>query len=402
MKAATVQAGLKRRIGLGLLVFYGIGVMVGAGIYVLVGKVAGDAGALTPFSFLVAGAAAGLTALSFAELSARIPESAGEAAYTREAFGSRQFGDLIGVSVAAVGVVSAAAILKGGVGYVLAFVDLPRFWLEIGFGLLLGGIAAIGVVESLTVAAILTVVEIIGLVLVAGAGFVAEPATTYAEMADLSQLGGGGVGLVFGAALLAFFAFIGFEDMVNLAEEVVNPVKNMPRAIILAVAVTTFLYCLVAVAALHAVSPAELGASDRPLALVFEKGTGRSSELILLIAIFATFNGVLAQIVMSARVLYGLGRRSPVFAWAHQAHPRLGTPLRATALATLVVLVLASIAPIETLAEATSYILLAVFIVVNTALLVLKRKRPPPAGAPNAPLAAPVLAIAISLALMIA
>lgn len=390
---------LHRRIGLWLLIFYGVGVMVGAGIYVLVGKVAGGAGALTPLAFLIAGAAAGLTALSFAELSARIPESAGEAAFTREAFGSRRFGDAVGVAVATVGVVSAAAILKGGVGYVLAFVDLPRFWLELGFGLALGVVAAVGIVESLTVAAVFTVVEIVGLVLVAGAGMAAEPATTFAEMTDLSQLSGDGIGLVFAAALLAFFAFVGFEDMVNLAEEVVDPVRNMPKAIVIAVSVTTLLYCLVSVAALHAVAPADLDKSERPLALVFETGSGRSAELILAIAIVATMNGVLAQIVMSARVLYGLGRRSPVFAWAYEAHPRLGTPLKATALATVIVLGLASVAPIETLAEATSMILLIVFVVVNVALLALKRRGPPPAGCPNTPWITPVLAIAICIAL---
>jgi len=392
---------LRRRIGLGLLVFYGVGVMVGAGIFVLVGKVAGDAGAMTPLAFLIAGAAAGLTALSFAELSARIPESAGEAAYTREAFGSRPFANLIGLAVALVGVVSAAAILKGGVGYLLAFVDAPRFWLELGLGVALGLIAAVGVLESLAFAAILTVVELTGLALVAWGGFSAEPVTTFAEMTDVSQLANGGFAIVFSAALLAFFAFIGFEDMVNLAEEVIDPVRTMPRAIILAVGITTLFYCLVSVAALFAVAPADLALSERPLALVFERGSGLSPNVILVIAVFATLNGVLAQIVMSARVLYGLGRHSPAFGWAHHAHPRLGTPLRATAAATAAVLVLAFAAPIETLAEATSYLLLCVFIVVNAALLVLKRRSPPPAGAPNAPWIAPILAIVISFALLV-
>lgn len=395
-------AALRRRLGIWLLVFYGVGVMVGAGIYVLVGKVAVDAGPLTPVAFLIAGAAAALSALSFAELSARIPESAGEAAYVRKAFGLDWFSVLIGFSVALVGVVSAAAILKGGVGYILAFVDAPRVWLEIGVGILLGMIAAIGIVESLVLAAIFTVLEIIGLLLVVGAGFLAEPVLTFGEMADLTPLATGAFPVVFGASVLAFFAFIGFEDMVNLAEEVVDPVRVMPRAILIAVTITTLLYCLVAVAALHAVEAEVLAASEQPLALVFEVGSGRSPQIILGIAIFATLNGVLAQLVMSSRVLYGLGRHSPAFHWAYRTHPRLGTPLRATAAATALVIAMAYAAPIGVLAEITSYILLCIFIVVNVALLVLKRKGPPPPGAPNIPILAPISAILISIALLFA
>lgn len=392
---------LKRRIGFGLLTFYGVGVMVGAGIYVLVGKVAAVAGPLTPLAFLVAGAAAGLTALSFAELAARIPESGGEAAYTRAAYRSAWFGDAIGLAVIAVGIISAAAILKGGVGYILAFVDAPRLLLEIVCGVALGMIAAIGVAESLRVAAAFTVVEAIGLIAVATAGFTAEPVIGYGEMVDAGAIAAGAPAIL-AAAALAFFAFIGFEDMVNLAEETVDPVRVMPRAIIAAVVVSSLLYAVVAVAALRAAPVAELAASERPLALVFEAGTGRSSAMIAFIAIFATLNGVLAQIVMAARVLYGLGRSNRAFAWAHKAHARLGTPLAATAAATALVVSLAALAPIEELAGATTTILLVIFIIVNGALLLLKRREPPPAGAPNVPVILPGLAILCSLALLAA
>lgn len=393
---------LKRRVGLLLLIFYGVGVMVGAGIFVLVGKVAGVAGPLTPLAFLAAGAAAALSALSFAELSSRIPESAGEAAYVRAAFGVDWFSSLVGVAVALVGAVSAAAILKGGVGYILAFVDAPRPLLEVLVGVTLGLIAAIGVVESLSVAAIFTVVEMIGLLLVGAAGLTAEPVVTFAQMADLAAFGDGAAAAVFAAAVLAFFAFIGFEDMVNLAEEVVDPVRVMPLAIIWAVTITTTLYVLVSVAALHAVPADQLAASERPLALVFEVGSGMSAAPIAAIAIFATLNGVLAQIVMASRVLYGVGRTSPLFRWANQAHPRLGTPLRATAVGTAVVIGLALLAPIETLAVATTYLLLAIFIVVNTALLVLKQRGPGPAGAPNIPRVVPAAAILFAIGLFFA
>ncbi len=391
---------LHRRVGLSLLILYGVGVMVGAGIYVLVGKVAGVAGALTPLSFVVAGVAAALSALSFAELSARIPESAGEAAYVRTAFGIGWLGDCVGVAVACVGVISAAAILKGGVGYIAALVDMPRFWLEILVGLLLGFIALVGVLESLVFAAVLTLVEIVGLLLIVGAGFSAEPVTPFVEMVDFGSLLHGGGPMLLAAALLAFFAFIGFEDMVNLAEETIDPVRTMPRGIVGAIIITTLLYVLVAVAAVRAVDMQQLAQSERPLALVFETGTGWSPDTIIVIAIFATLNGVLAQIVMAARVLYGLGRRNRLFAWAHATSDRLGTPVAATAVVTLIIVVLALSAPIEKLAQVTTYILLCIFVVVNLALLVLKRRVPTPAGAPDVHWTVPVIAIVFSLVLL--
>ncbi len=393
---------LDRRIGLGLLTFYGVGVMVGAGIYVLIGQIAGVAGPATPWAFLVAGAVAGLSAYSFAELSARIPEAAGEAAYVEEAFGSKLLATAVGAGAIAVGVVSAAAILKGGVGYILGLVDLPRTGLEIAVILLLGAIAAVGVVQSLRVAAALTIVEILGLLAIAGAGFAAPQATEPAAIFAVPDLSGAGLGLLFAAALLAFFAFLGFEDMVNMAEETVAPARTMPRAIFLAVALTTALYCLVSVAALLAVPPERLAESERPLALVFSAGTGLSDTPILWIAIAATLNGVLVQIVMVARILYGLGRRRPRLAWFHALDPRFRTPVRGTAAATLAIGALAVSAPIGLLAELTSSVLLAVFTVVNAALVALKRRGPPPPGAPNGPIWLPVLGCLTAAGLLLA
>ncbi|MEL6482547.1 MAG: APC family permease, partial [Pseudomonadota bacterium] len=280
---SSAQPRLARRIGVGLLTFYGVGVMVGAGIYVLIGTIAGVAGPLTPLAFLAAGFVAALSAFSFAELSARIPESAGEAAYTEEAFGLPPLSVLVGLAVIAVGLVSAAAILKGGAGYVLGLVEIPRVPLELGILVVLAAIAAAGVVESLVFAALLTLAEILGLLAVAAAGFLAPPVMPLGEMLAVS-VSEFSVTLILPAALLAFFAFVGFEDMVNMAEETIDPSRTMPRAIFLAVAITTALYALVAVAALRAVEPQALAASERPLALVFTAGTGLSDTIIIMIA----------------------------------------------------------------------------------------------------------------------
>ncbi len=393
---------LKRRLGVGLMTLYGIGVMVGAGIYVLVGVVAGEAGVYAPFAFILAGVVAAASAASFAELSARIPESAGEAAYMRAAFGRAWLSNGVGLAVATVGVVSAAAVLKGGVGYLLGLIDAPRMMLEIVLGLLLGAAAAWGVVESLSLAAIFTLIEVAGLLIVSAAGFLGDWTIQAGDLVPgLSAAPLPVVGMI-GALMLAFFAFIGFEDMVNMAEEVREPQKTMPRAILLALAVTAALYALVSAASVLAVGPERLSTSERPLALVFEVATGRSPAFIGAIAVAATLNGVLAQVIMASRVLYGLGARSAAFAWARQLHPNRRTPTRATALATICVIGLALAAPIETLAEVTSAILLGVFALVNAALVVLKRKGPPPAGAPNIPVAVPIFAALSSVGLLVA
>jgi len=399
---STTEPHLKRRLGVGLMTLYGVGVMIGAGIYVLVGVVAGQAGAYAPFAFVLAGVVAAASAASFAELSARIPESAGEAAYMREAFGRPWLSNGVGLAVALVGVVSAAAVLKGGVGYLLGLVDAPRMALEIGIGLALGAAAAWGVVESLALAALFTLIEVAGLLIVSGAGFLGGWTMPASELVPgLSEAAFPGLGMI-AALMLAFFAFIGFEDMVNMAEETREPEKTMPRAILLAMAATAALYALVSAAAVLAVGPERLSTSERPLAMVYETATGRSPAFIGAIAVAATLNGVLAQIIMAARVLYGLGARSAAFAWARALHPIRRTPTRATALATLCVVALALAAPIEALAQATSAILLGVFTLVNSALIELKRRGPPPPGAPSIPFAVPVFAAVTSAGLLIA
>ncbi len=362
---------LKRRIGLGLLITYGVGVMVGAGIYVLVGAVAGAAGIWAPLSFALAGLIAAPSALSYAELSTRIPEAAGEAAYIEKGLGLHHLAVLVGLAIVMAGTISSAAVLRGGTGYLLGILDVPQTWLIIGLGVFLTGVAIIGVLESLALAALFTIVEVIGLFLVVGAGFNAPVLADWSVLPDQTMLVGIGLG-----ASLAFFAFIGFEDIVNMAEEVKDPTRTLPRAILISLIVTTSLYMLVTIAALRGVPPEALASSDRPLVLVWETGTGRSAEFLAVIALVAALNGALAQIVMAARVMFGLGKRSPRLALFHQVNPRFGTPLRATILLGGGVIFAALMLPVAALAELASGLLLSVFLLVNLSLIRLKRREP--------------------------
>ncbi|MFT7596158.1 MAG: APA family basic amino acid/polyamine antiporter [Paracoccaceae bacterium] len=386
---------LKRRIGPVLLTAYGVGVMVGAGIYVLVGAVAGSAGIWAPLAFMLAGLIAAPTALSYSEFSTRIPEAAGEAAYVGSGLNSQAMAILVGLAVVAAGTVSAGAVLRGGVGYLTTAVDVDATLAIVALGIVLTAVAVLGALESLALVAVFTVIEIVGLGLVIWAGFSAP------EVADWTAPPipvWSGIGL---GAVLAFFAFIGFEDIVNMAEEVDSPTTTLPRAILYALAITTVIYALVTLAAVRAVPADALSSSRNPLVLVWQAGRGGSGDFLSGIAVFAALNGVLAQIVMASRVLFGLGKRNPALAIFHHAHPRFGTPFLATVLIGAVVIVAALTVQLVTLAEVTSSILLSVFVLVNLALIFQKRRAP---EAPfRVPMAVPVVGLILSLAaLMVA
>jgi amino acid transporter len=367
----VVAAPLKRRIGFGLLTAYGVGVMIGAGIYVLIGAVVAEAGVWAPLAFLLAGLIAAPTALSYAEFTSRLPEASGPAVFVRTGLSTPRLGVVVGVAIVAAGTVSAGAVLKGGVGYLSNVLPLAPVVMILALGVLLTAIAAFGVLESLGFAAILTAVELSGLALVVWAGAGAAPVEAAAPSGTGLTVAGLGV-----AAALAFFAFIGFEDIVNMAEEVRDPERTLPRAILTALAITTVIYAAVCWAAVRAIPAAELAGSQSPLALVWQTARGGDAGFLSVIAVFAALNGVLAQIVMAARVLFGLGRRNRAFAVFTAVHPGRGTPMLATGLIGAAVIVAALALPVALLAELTSAILLAVFAVVNLALIVLKRRSP--------------------------
>jgi amino acid transporter len=241
--------------------------------------------------------------------------------------------------------------------------------------LAMGAVAAWGIMESVSFAALMTLVEIAGLMLVIGAGVAAGP-DVVSELADAvpATLEPAVWSGILGAGLLAFFAFIGFEDIVNIAEETHAPERTLPRAIFLTLAITAFLYLAVAVVAIAMVPIDELAAAKAPLALVFERTTGASPAAISAIAIVATLNGVIAQIIMASRVIYGLARQGNLPAALGRVHAWTRSPLLATGLVTALVLVLATAFPLQGLAEATSRMALSVFALVNLSLLSLKRR----------------------------
>jgi APA family basic amino acid/polyamine antiporter len=367
------KPGLKRDLSLGLLTLYGLGTTIGAGIFVLIGKVAGAGGALAPISFLIAAVIAGLSAASFAEMSARFPESGGEAVYVREGLGSASLALMVGLLVITGGVISTSTIVVGFSGYMSELAGFARAPTQVAVVCILVGIAAWGVRFSVTVAAAITVVEIGALVVIIGFGASPEFSTGLKNLGDeISDPSGILWAGVFYGAILAFYAFIGFEDIVNIAEETRDPQRVLPKAIFLTLGVTTVLYALVAILATGAVAPDELTASDAPLSLIFERVSGLPGNVMSVVAIVSILNGALIQIIMGSRMLFGLSRRGWLLGPFASVNPTTRTPVNSILFCGGVILVLTLTLDLEALAVATSYTTLLIFAFVNAALLALK------------------------------
>lgn len=400
-ESSSPQGALRRRLGLPLLVLYGVGITVGAGIYVLIGAVAGHAGVYSPWSFLLAGIVMAFTVASYIELSTRLPVSAGEAAYVREAFGSRLLSTLVGLSTVVIGVMSASTVTLGSVGYIRQFIDLPPAALAMALLLVLGLVAVWGILESVVIAGLLTLVEVGGLVAIIVAGVHADlPIAAVAGLprAEFHVLSG-----IATASLLAFFAFIGFEDLANIVEEAQEPRRDIPRAMVLTLVISTVLYVVVAAIAVSAVSIDRLASSSAPLSLVFREVAGVSPQTISAIAVVATLNTILAQITMAARVIYGMARQGDLPLVFGIVQPRTGTPWLATGIVVGIVAVLALAFPFAGLAESTSVATLAVFALVNLSLLRLKYRGPSSAGTHvHVPAWMPASGLASSLLMIVA
>lgn len=398
---SALTPALRRRLGLPLLFLYGVGITVGAGIYVLIGAVAGHAGTAAPWAFALAAAAMALTVGSYAELSTRFPVSAGEAAYVRAALNSRLASTAIGLLTMVIGIVASATVALGSAGYIGQFVAWPTPLIVAGVLIGLGLVAAWGILESVLLASLFTLIEVGGLVYIIAAG-VASGVSLAPVLAPppLEAHALAGIGY---AALLAFFAFIGFEDLANVVEEAKVPHRDIPRAMVLTLIVTTVLYLAVAAIAVAAVPAADLARSPAPLALVLRALTGASPLVISAIAIVATLNTILAQLTMAARVIYGMARQGDLPALFGHVHPKTATPLVATGFIVAATLALALTVPFERLAEGTSLATLVVFATVNFSLLRLRaRKAASPHPHARVPLWVPAAGLATCLAMLAA
>ncbi|MDP1701252.1 MAG: APC family permease [Aestuariivirga sp.] len=361
---------LRRALNLPWLVFYGVGVTVGAGVFALIGEVVRISGDHAVWAFLIAGLVAAFTALSYAVLASAYPRAAGEAIYVKMGFGELA-GRIVGLGVVAVAITSSAVISLAFAGYLGALTGFHSSASVIGVLALLGLVAWFGVRESVGFAAIVTVLEVgtLAAVVIGGLPLLAteDAATRLATLpSDPTSLVA-----VFAGAFLAFFAYIGFEDIVNMAEETKDPHRAIPAAIGWTLGISLALYGLVAAVAVSFPDRQALVGSNAPLALLFERTTDYPAAPVAAMASIAMINGILVQIVMASRVLYGMAREGMVPVVLGRLDAKRATPAIAIALITAAILALALFVPFLRLASLTSFIILLIFMAVNASLYII-------------------------------
>jgi amino acid transporter len=380
--APTEGPPLVRALGPRLLILFIVGDILGTGIYATTGKVAGKVGGALWLPFVIGFAVALLTAASYAELVGKYPRAAGAALYTQRAFRLPFLTFIVAFMVMCSGLSSASAAARAFAGdYLGELVDVPPTLIAILFVLALAALNLRGVSESVKTNVVLTLVELGGLLIIIAIGAFA----VFSGEGDLGRLGdvhtSGGTGYalltgVMGATALGFFAFVGFEDSVNMAEETVDPTRNFPRALFIGVTVTGTVYVLVALVSSLLVDFRVLESSSGPLLEVVKAGgVSFPPQLFAVIALFAVSNSALINIMMASRLCYGMANEGILPAVMGRVLPRRRTPFVGIVFVSLLAVALVSTGEIEGLGDTTSFLLLCVFAVVNIAVLVLRKDR---------------------------
>jgi basic amino acid/polyamine antiporter, APA family len=359
---------LRRVLGLTEVTAGGVGIIIGAGIYVLLGAATSHAGPLVWLAFLVAAVLSALTGLSYAELSSMFPSAAGEYEYTRRAM-PEWVAFVVGWTMIMGLVVAAATVSIGFARYAGYFLDIDARATALGLLTVVSTVAMVGVKLSARLTVALSAVQVGGLVLVVAIGL--------PHVGDVDLLSGHGVGGVLGAAALVFFAFIGFDEVITLAEETRDPTRTVPRALLLALGLSTLLFIAVAVAAVSVLGADTLAASPRPLADVMAHVLGdRGATVVAAIAVMTTTNTTLLVVTAASRVMYGMakaGAMPRLFAFVHQ---RRRTPIRAIVAVALVAGTFALFGDFAVVAAVTDFAVYVVFLAVNAAVIILRRTRP--------------------------
>ena len=362
---------LTRHLGLFHTTMYGVGLILGAGIYALIGDAAGAAGNSVWISFVLAAVSAVFTGLSYAELSSMYPKAAAEYSYIKNAFRNNFVAFLVGWLTLFVAIISAATIALGFGGYFTQLVQIPIVLAAILVIAVLSFVNFFGIRESSSMNIVFTIIEAAGLAIVIWAGF----AITGVQV-DYLQMPHGFSGIL-SAFTLVFFAYIGFENIANIAEEIKNPKKVLPRAIILAIAITAIVYVLVSISAVRVLDWQALDASFAPLADVIKKSLGQEWGFgILVIALFATTNTVLIMLVSGSRILYGISSDKALPAIFSAIHQKRKTPWAAVAIIGALSAGFVFVGDIGTVANISVFAIIMVFVLVNLALIWLRYKQP--------------------------
>jgi APA family basic amino acid/polyamine antiporter len=359
-------------MGLFQLTMYGVGLILGAGIYVLIGEAAGFAGNSVWMAFVLGTIVALFAGFSYAELSSLFPKAAAEYVFIKNAFKNNFFAFVIGWLTAITSIITAATVALGFGGYFAEFLDIPIIISAIGLLGILSVVNFVGIRESSWTNTIFTIIEAAGLILIIVIGFtISNP-----EPVDYidSPTGFSGIAIAF---VLIFFAFIGFEDMANVAEEVKKPRKTLPRAIILSVLISGILYILVSLAVVRVVPWEELANSGAPMAFAAERGLGAEAHILLsAIALFAITNTVLITLVAGSRIFYGMAKEKVFPPILEKIHFKTKTPWIAVFVIMVTATAFTFFGDIVVVANITVFAIVITFGAVNLAVIVLRYTEP--------------------------
>ena len=403
METAAGETPLRRAISSRMLLIFVVGDILGAGIYALVGEVGAEVGGAIWTAFLAAFVLAVFTAFAYAELVTKYPRAAGSALYVNQAYRQPFLTFMVAFAVMASGITSASTLSRAFAGdYFKEFIDLPLVLVALGAILVVAAINLRGIAESVKVNVLLTLVEVGGLILIVviGAAALGQGDADFGRNFEFKE-GESVVLAIMGGASLAFYALIGFEDSVNVAEEARDPTHAFPRALFGGLLIAGVIYMLVTLTASMVVETGELSGSSGPLLEVVRQGPlGISTKLFSFIALLAVINGALINMIMASRLVYGMSRQGIVPEVFGRVLSQRRTPHVAIAFTTLLAVILITTGDLSELADTTVLLLLFVFTIVNVTVLVLRRD-PVDHEHFRAPSILPVLGALVSAALII-
>jgi len=365
---------LKRALGLFEVSVYGIGLILGAGIYALIGEAAGVAGNSLWMSFVFAAIIASFTGLSYAELSSLFPKSAAEYVYVEKAFKRRSLSFVIGWMTIFTGLFSSATVALGFGGYFSSLMsslsNVPILFGAVLLIILMSLLNFYGIEQSSKANILFTAIEAFGLFFIIFLGLGHLGSVNYLDMPF-------GFSGIFTAAALIFFAYLGFEDIANIAEETKNPRKTLPKAMIISIFATTLIYILVSLSVVSILPWNELAQSSAPLADVASRALPGSSNFLSAVALFATANTVLIMLIVTARMLYGMANDGALPKILSKVHRKRRTPWISVAITMVFVLFFTiAVGNIRSVAEIANFGVLLVFVTVNTCLIYFRYSEP--------------------------
>jgi len=403
-KSPLRDDSLLRVMGLWSLALYGVGDMLGAGVYGLIGKAAGQMGNAVWAAFFMSMLAAMLTGLSYASLGSRYPRAAGAAFVVQRAFGLPFLSYVIGLAAMVSGLTSMATASRVFSGYLQGLgVALPLEVLALGFIVALTFVNYRGMKESTWLNLFCTAVEMSGLLFIILIGVRYWGSVNYLEIpaTPTGEPGSWSTAFLLQGAVLTFYSFVGFEDMLNVSEEVKDPERTFPRGVMIALFITTFIYMAIGITAVSVVPYAELAKSGQPVVEVVRRAAPWFPPAAFsIISLFAVMNTALLNYIMGSRLVYGMARQRLLPSFLGKVHGKRRTPHVAIFCLMAIIIVLVLSGDISVLAKATSVLLLVVFIVVNFALFLLKRKPGEPKGRFEVPSIVPLGGMVICAAMV--